>query len=43
MINVGDVDGAADDLITLRHGGAVVVPVPHRVAMAPDPPPPLLL
>jgi hypothetical protein len=34
MIDVGDVDGAVDDLIALHHGCVVVVPVPHGVAMA---------
>jgi hypothetical protein len=32
-----------DDLIALRHGGGVVVPVSHGVAMATDPRPPSTL
>jgi hypothetical protein len=43
MIDVKDVDGAADDLIMLHHGGAAVVLVLPGVAMATDPPSTLLL
>lgn len=34
VIDVGDVDGAADDLVPLRHGGAAVGPAPAGVAVA---------
>jgi hypothetical protein len=43
MINVEDVDGAADDLIMFHHGGAAVVLVLLGVAMATDSPSTLLL
>jgi hypothetical protein len=43
VVDVGDVDGAADDLVALRHGGAAVVPAPPGVAVGAEPRSPLLL
>ena len=37
VIDVGDVDGAADDLVALRHAGAAVGPPPAGVAVAAEP------
>jgi len=37
VIDVGDVDGAADDLVPLRHAGAAVGPAPAGVALAAEP------
>ena len=37
VIDVGDVDGAADDLVPLRHAGAAVGPAPAGVAVAAEP------